>query len=169
MDKQIQARLVLAENPDMVFNEVVRITIERGDLAFWLKFTSEWGGALYFLDEKNTKQREQGAISEEEYEFSRRTYRLGLITLSGLYDKLKVWSEREAGDYAFSMDMLECYFIPAYLQDYSEMNAVAKKQGRQYVQLVLQALENQGKPEEKLESIRQLVHEYIKNMHTYVK
>lgn len=171
MEKNKQVQTMLTGNPDVVFEEALRITIANQDIDFWLKFASEWGGVLYFMDDKNTKQFEQGVIDEGEYEFSRRTYRLGLITVTGLYDKLKEWSHSSSsgGDYTYSMDSLECYFIPAYLKDYSGANAAAKKQGETYIQLILSAMEQQDKLEDKLGSIQELVHEYITNMHQYVK
>ncbi|WP_028551091.1 hypothetical protein [Paenibacillus sp. UNC451MF] len=168
MDSNLQA--MLSENPDMVFEEVVTITIDKDDMDFWLKFTSEWGGVLYYLDERNSRQHEQGHIGQDQYEFIRRTYRLGLITTTGLHDKLKL-SKDEAGEdeYAFSMDSLECYFIPAYLREYCSSNNVLKALGEKYIQSMLQGLESYGKPEEKLASIQQLVEEYITNMHNYAK
>ncbi|MFE5318606.1 hypothetical protein ACFQ88_07860 [Paenibacillus sp. NPDC056579] len=171
MDNKKQVQAMLTENPDMVFDEVIQITIAGQDIAFWLKFASEWGGVLYFMDDKNTKQFEQGIIGQGEYEFSRRTYRLGLITVTGLYDKLTAWSKQNGsgGDYTYGMDSLECYFIPAYLKDYSGANAVVKKQGEAYIQSIQQALGQQDKLEDKLGRIQELVHEYIANMHQYVK
>jgi len=170
MDKK-QIQTMLSENPDIVFDEVIRIAIANEDIPFWLKFASEWGGALYFMDDKNAKQYEQGVIKEGEYEFARRTYRLGLITVTGLYDKLKEWSESNPNStgYSCSLDSLECYFLPAYLKDYSGANAAAKKQGEAYIQAILNALEKRGQLEDKLGGIRDLVQEYIANMHLYVK
>lgn len=128
------------------------------------------GGVLYYLDERNARQHEQGLIGQEQYEFIRRTYRLGLITTTGLYDKLKQ-SMEEAGevDYTFSMDSLECYFIPAYLREYCSSNEALKRLEEKYVQSMMRGLESYGKPEEKLASIQQLVEEYITNMHSYAK
>ncbi|WP_282937128.1 hypothetical protein [Paenibacillus sp. RC67] len=168
MDSNVQA--MLSENPDVVFDEVVKITIDEQDMDFWLKFSSEWGGVLYYLDERNARQHEQGLIGQEQYEFIRRTYRLGLITTTGLYDKLKQ-SMEEAGevDYTFSMDSLECYFIPAYLREYCSSNEALKRLEEKYVQSMMRGLESYGKPEEKLASIQQLVEEYITNMHSYAK
>ncbi|GAA4837424.1 hypothetical protein GCM10023310_13690 [Paenibacillus vulneris] len=173
MDSNMQVQAMLSENPDIVFDEVVSIIIDHSDIEFWLKFTSEWGGILYYLDERSKRQHEQGLIGQEQYEFIRRTYRLGLITTTGLYDKMKQ-SKDEAGeagdaDYTFSMDSLECYFIPAYLKEYCSSSEALKKLGDKYIQAMTQALESYGHPEEKLASIQRLVEEYITNMHKYAK
>lgn len=170
MDSNEKVQKMLTENPDRVFDEILKITIESSDMDFWLKFTSEWGGVLYYLDERSRRQHEQGIIGPEQYEFIRRTYRLGLITTTGLYDKLKQ-SKEETGEaeYAFSMDSLECYFIPAYLREYCGSNESLKKLGEKYIQSMMQGLGSYGKPEEKLAEIQQLVEEYITNMHKYAK
>lgn len=167
-----EARQRLSEDPDVVFAETLRLDIAREDIEFWLKFASEWGGALYLLDEKNTRLAERGDVSPEEHEYAKRTYRLGMITLSGLYDKLKAWSETQPGDpYLFVMDHLECFFIPGYLDDYSRVHPAGKARCEAYIQRMLEALASDGEETLKLkvEGIQVLVQEYIRNLHRYAQ
>ncbi|UUZ82527.1 hypothetical protein LJK88_50780 [Paenibacillus sp. P26] len=169
LSPKARAQTILSKNPDHVFEEAMRVTIDAGDIDFWLKFASEWGGALYLLDEKNTRRYDKGDISQEEFEYSKRTYRLGLITLSGFYDKLKAWTEAEKGDYLFTMDHLESYFIPSYLDDYSRVYAGGKAQCEAYIQRMVEALSAGGDLKRRVEDIQALVQEYIHHMHLYAR
>ncbi|PUA39550.1 hypothetical protein C8Z91_08980 [Paenibacillus elgii] len=165
-----EAKAKLAANPDIMFEELQTIAIRREDADFWKKFASEWGGALYLLDEKNFKQFEREEIDPQAFEFARRTYRLGLITLSALYDKLRAWSDSNPQeDYRLNMNVLECYFLPSYLDDYGRAYAPGKKQGQAYVEAIRQAFGEDGALEQKAEALQALVHEYIERLHVYAK
>jgi hypothetical protein len=162
-----EAKMALSDNPDVVFEEVIKIKIKTDDFDFWLKFSSEWGGVLYLMDEKNAKQLEENQISEQEYEFSRRSFRLGLITLSTFYDQLKAWADSKTEDYIFSMNTLDCFYMPVYLNDYVQFNKIAQEQCEVYTQAILYVLGGQGDLKARVEAVENLVQEYIENIHLY--
>jgi hypothetical protein len=162
-----QAKKQLAANPDSIFDEVIRIRIKKEDIAFWMRFSSEWGGVLYVLDERNTKQRESGHLTEEAYELTRRSLRLGMITLSELYDKLKAWSEERDEEYVYSMNTLECFYMPVYLNDFEQIRKAEQSYCEIYTQVILHQLSKQGELEERLQAIEALVKEYTQHIHLY--
>ncbi|MDQ1913086.1 hypothetical protein RAC89_22080 [Paenibacillus sp. GD4] len=157
----------LSDNPDVVFNEMIRIIIKAEDFDFWLRFSSEWGGVLYVFDERNTKQLEAGHITEEAHENTRRSLRLGMITLSGLYDALKAWSDQHQEDYIYSMNTLDCFYIPVYLNDFEQIRKSDSDKCGIYTQVILHQLSKQGELKERLASIEETVKEYTANIHLY--
>lgn len=162
-----QAKGQLAKNPDSIFDEVVKIIIKKDDIPFWMRFTSEWGGVLYVFDERNTKQREVGQLTEEAFELTRRSLRLGMITLSELYDKLKAWSEERDEDYLYSMNTLDCFYMPVYLNDFEQIRKAEQTYCEIYTQVILHQLSKQGELEDRLKAIEALVKEYTLNIHLY--
>lgn len=166
-----QARRTLASNPDVVFGDVMTMEIPPENAPFWLRFTSEWGGALYLLDETNAKRRERGMIAEEDFEYNRRTYRLGLITLSGLYDRLKAWQEggEKGRPFAYAMNSLDCYFVPAYLADYSRVHEAGKEVCDAFIAEVMQRLGGGDEGRREFEALDVLVGEYVRGIHLYAR
>ncbi|AEI39439.1 hypothetical protein [Paenibacillus mucilaginosus] len=166
-----QARRTLALNPDVVFGEVMTMEIAPEDAPLWLRFTSEWGGALYLLDETNAKRHERGMIGDEAFEYNRRTYRLGLITLSGLYDRLKGWQEGEGKvrPFAFAMNSLDCYFVPAYLADYSRVHEAGKEVCDAFIAEVMHRLDGGDEVRKEFEALDVLVGEYVRGIHLYAR
>ncbi|MNI10024.1 hypothetical protein D3C73_631160 [compost metagenome] len=171
---RLQAKKLLAANPDIVFDERVRIEIPVEDVPFWLRFSSEWGGAVYLLDETNNTRVEHGLITQEHYEFSKRTYRLGLIILSGLYDQLKAWQDGLAQPstdhketYVYEMNTLDCFFIPAYLDDFSRIQTMDKESCEKYIQLILVQLTSKTTIDEAVHAIETMADEYIRNIHLW--
>ncbi|WP_054797485.1 MULTISPECIES: hypothetical protein [unclassified Paenibacillus] len=164
-----EARRLLAANPDLVFDERIRIDIGTKDADFWLKFASEWGGALYLLDETNKKRHENGLIDPTSYEYARRTYRLGLITLSELYDKLKAWNggDERAEPYVYAMNSLDCFFVPAYLEDFSRVQPSLKPACDEAVGRILTQLAGKADLEDVSEALNAMVGQYIRHMHEY--
>ncbi|WP_409341923.1 hypothetical protein [Paenibacillus sp. MBLB4367] len=166
-----EAARMLAANPDLVFDERIRIDIPGEDAEFWLKFASEWGGALYLLDETNKKRYEKQLIEPAQYEYARRTYRLGLIALSQLYDLLKAWNEGEDRSlpFVYVMSSLDCYFIPAYLEDFSRVQPSLKNECDCYVRLVMDKLASKASIDDAISALQTMVGEYIRNIHVYAK
>ncbi|WP_190287537.1 hypothetical protein [Paenibacillus darwinianus] len=161
----------LEANPDLVFEQAVKIDVELADADFWLTFTAEWGGALHMLDQTNAKRFELGTIDEKQYEYSRRTYRLGQIVLSELYDRLRAWSEGEdaAPICRLPLSMLDCYFIPAYLHDFGQSRPELKPLCKSYMEKVRQALTGSGSAplEETVRLLDETVGTYIRELHRY--
>ncbi|MCZ8522628.1 MULTISPECIES: SRPBCC family protein [Paenibacillus] len=167
-----QARRTLAADPDVVFGEVMTMEIDPADGPFWLRFASEWGGALYLLDETNAKRYEKGMVDEGAYEYNRRSYRLGLITLSSLYDRLKAWQEGdESREKAFSygMNSLDCYFVPAYLTDYSRVQESDKGVCDAFIAEIMRRLDGGGEGKKEFEALDVLVGEYVRGIHLYAR
>lgn len=166
-----EARRLLAANPDLVFDERIRIDILPADAAFWLKFASEWGGALYLLDETNKKRYEKELIDQTQYEYARRTYRLGMIALSNLYDLLKAWQESDDREvpFAYAMSSLDCYFIPAYLEDFRGVQPSLKENCDRYIRLVMEKLSGKASIEDAISALQTMVGEYIRSIHLYAK
>lgn len=168
---QDEARQLLRNRPDLVFDELLTLEIDLQDVQLWLGFAAEWGGALHLMDEMNTRRIEAGLIGEADGEFVSRTYRLGTVVLSGLYDRLALRqsADREAGSESFryAMNALDCYFIPAYLDDYGRMHAQRKDDCRRYIAAVRARLEQTAPLEEAAASLQTVVQEYIRNLHHY--
>ncbi|WP_281889767.1 hypothetical protein [Paenibacillus sp. YYML68] len=166
-----EARRLLAANPDLVFEERIRLTLEKADAEFWLKFALEWGGALYLLDETNKKRYEKGLIEHDAYEYARRTYRLGLITLSQLYDGLKEWEAagHNPATYTYSMNSIDCSFIPAYLDDFSRVHAAGAESCARWIEAIRQQLSALGPSDEAARAIHTMVSEYITHIHLYAE
>lgn len=169
MESAEEAKRLLESNPDLVFDERIRIEIGTEEADFWLKFASEWGGALYLLDETNKKRYENGLMDETAYEYARRTYRLGLITLSELYDKLKAWNDGEEriGSFVYAMNSLDCYFVPAYLEDFSRVQPSLKASCDAAVEHILSQLAGKAALEVVSEALNAMVGQYIRHMHEY--
>lgn len=165
------ARLRLLANPDLVFEEIIRLTIRAADADYWLTFASEWGGAVYLLDEKNTKRYERGELPHETYEIVRRTYRLGLMTLSALYDRLKAWKDGGAADdYTLSLNQIDCYLLPGYLHDYCGLQAASLRTvGEAYMQRMSEAFGEGETRVARVEALHTLVQEYIEQLHWYAR
>ncbi|PZD94555.1 hypothetical protein DNH61_16435 [Paenibacillus sambharensis] len=164
-DSETEARALFEANPDYVFEPRLTLHIEPEAAGFWISFSSEWGGALYLMDETNRKRYENGMIGEQHYEYAKRSYRLGLIRLTELHDSLAAWqSESGQGSYSFRMHTLDCFFIPAYLQDYAKMHPGRKEQCGQIVQLIRDKLSEDGTLEEKARSIEVLAATYIRHL-----
>ncbi|CAM4338103.1 hypothetical protein [Paenibacillus tarimensis] len=167
-DSEEEARAALEANPDYVFEPRLIVEIEPETAGFWTSFSSEWGGALYLMDETNRKRYENGMIDEQHYEYAKRSYRLGLIGLTELHDRLAAWQSGSGeGAYPFQMHTLDCFFIPAYLQDYGKMHPGKKEQCGQIVQLIRDKLSEKGTLEETARSIEILAVTYITHLHEY--
>ncbi|SDE23923.1 hypothetical protein SAMN02799630_02967 [Paenibacillus sp. UNCCL117] len=164
-----EARRLLDESPDIVFEERLRLEIDEEAAGFWMKFTAEWGGALYLLDETNKKRYEHGLLDEESYEWARRCYRLGLIGLSELYDRLKAWTEEENRDerFLYAMNSIDCFLVPGYLDDYSRVHEAGADLCRHWIGEIRERLSSQAPIEEAVAAIHTMASEYIKRMHLY--
>jgi hypothetical protein len=165
-----EARQLLDANPDLIFEERIRIEIPSKFAEFMLKFSSEWGGTLYLLDEMNQKRYENGMLDHSEYEYARRTYRLGLITLSTLYDNLKAWydnTENHTSSYFYSMNSLDCFFIPGYMEDYNRVHPAGQSISDMLINEIKLALSGPTSIEEAVRAIETMVGEYIRNIHLY--
>lgn len=164
-----EARKLLTANPDLIFEDSMVMELSGGDIDFMLKFSSEWGGTLYLLDEMNKKRYENGLLEQEEYEYARRSYRLGLITLSTLYDKLKAWTEGEDSSqpYIYAMNLLDCFFVPGYMLDYCMVHPADKETGERLVQMMKARLSSGSAIEEAVSAIEAMVGEYIRHIHVY--
>jgi hypothetical protein len=165
------AREALAANPDLVFESVTTLPILAKDAALWTDFSAEWGGVLYLMEEMNRKRFEQGLIDEDAYEYARRTYRLGMIVLSELHDRLQVWragGDREA-PYAWELHVLDCYFISGYLDDYGRAHPADKPVCRGYVEKLREQIS--GGDDAVLETaavrLAAVAGAYIRDMHIY--
>ncbi|WP_235941497.1 hypothetical protein [Paenibacillus puerhi] len=164
-----EARRLLDNNPDLVFEERARVEIPEEAAEFWLKFAGEWGGALYLLDETNKKRYERGLLDEERYEWARRCYRLGLLGLSDLYDRLKPWKEegKSRGRFVYAMNSIDCFLIPGYLDDYSRVHEAGAASCRYWIEAIREQLSRQAPVEEAVSAIHTMVSEYISRMHLY--
>jgi len=170
-ESEEDVRTALAANPDLVFEPRATIEIAQADAALWTDFSAEWGGVLYLMDEMNGKRFEQGLVDEEAYEYARRTYRLGMILLSELHDRLQAWqagSERES-PYGWPLHALDCYLIPGYLDDYGRAHPAKKPACRKYVEALRSSLS--GGEEARLEAaamrLANVAGAYIRGMHVY--
>ncbi|MEK8132170.1 hypothetical protein WMW72_30155 [Paenibacillus filicis] len=164
-----EARKLLEQNPDIVFQERLRLDISEDAAEFWLKFTAEWGGALYLLDETNKKRFEHGLLDEQSYEGLRRTYRLGLITLSELHDRLKAWKEQgmQDGSFVYSMSSIDCFLIPGYLDDFSRVHEAGSDACRYWIDAIRNGLSVKVPIEQAVGAIHAMVSEYILRLHIY--
>lgn len=166
-----EACALLDGRADIVFDELIALEIAREDTGMWRTFAAEWGGALHLMDEMNQRRLEAGLISEAEGEFVSRTYRLGTVVLSSLYDRLAVWEAQTDGagsePYRYAMNTLDCYFVPAYLDDYGRMHPERKQDCRRYVEAVRGQLEREAPLEAAAVSLAAVVQEYIRNLHIY--
>ncbi|HUC91818.1 MAG TPA: hypothetical protein VMS09_07305 [Paenibacillus sp.] len=161
----------LEADPDLVFEQRIAVEVEPAHADFWLTFAAEWGGALHMLDETNAKRFELGTIDESQYEYARRSYRLGQIVLSELYDRLKASSEHGGGAQSFRLPfgMLDCYFVPAYLHDFGQARPDLKPLCKAYIEKVRQALtDNGGAPlEETVRLLDETVGTYIRELRRF--
>jgi len=170
-DSEADVRAALAANPDLVFEPIATIGIATADAALWTDFSAEWGGVLYLLDEVNRKRFEQGLIDEEAYEYARRTYRLGMIVLSELHDRLQAWQAGSGREepFAWEMHALDCYFVAGYLDDYGRANPEKKPACRRYVEALRSTLSegDEARLEAAAARIANVAGAYIRDMHVY--
>ncbi len=170
-ESDADAREALAMNPDLVFEPVTTLQIMAKDAALWTDFTAEWGGVLYLMDEMNRKRFEQGLIDADSCEYARRTYRLGMIVLSELHDRLLVWQAAGDGEAPFEwkLHVLDCYFISGYLDDYGRAHPAKKPVCRGYVEKLRERLS--GGDDAALEAtavrLAAVAGAYIRDMHIY--
>ncbi len=165
------AQEALAANPDLVFDSVTMLQILAKDASLWTDFSAEWGGVLYLMDEMNRKRFEQGMIDEDSYEYARRTYRLGMIVLSELHDRLQAWrvgDEREAS-FEWKLHVLDCYFISGYLDDYGRAHPAKKPICRGYVEKLREQLSggDDASLEKAATRLAAVAGAYIRDMHRY--
>jgi len=170
-ESEADVRAALTANPDLVFEPRAAIGIAQADAALWTDFSAEWGGVLYLMDEMNRKRFEQGTVDEDAYEYARRSYRLGMVVLSELHDRLQAWQAGSGRDapFAWAMHALDCYFIPGYLDDYGRAHPAKKAVCRKYVEELRGMLS--GGDDARLEAaavrLANIAGAYIRDMHVY--
>lgn len=156
-----QAKTVIYDDSEIINKEVTAIKIKKEDIEFWNKFLLDWTSALDIMYKHEKELFEQGQFNAEDYDFNKRTYDLGLTTLAILFDQLREWKDTEDSNFIYRMNAMDCYFIPAYLDDYKAVNKLTADKCDLYVQVILHALSLNGNLDERLDTIEALVDEYI--------
>lgn len=156
-----QAKIAIYDDSEIVNREVIKIKIKYDDIGFWSKFLMDWSIALEQMHKRDKKLLEQGSLKKEDYEVNKKTRDLALTTLAILNNELIEWIDTENSDFIYKMNAMDCYFIPAYLDDYKTVNKLMESRCETYIQAMLHALSLSGNLDERLEAIETLMDEYI--------
>ncbi|MFD2672648.1 hypothetical protein [Marinicrinis sediminis] len=175
-DFRAQIKLALLDHPDLVFDEMIRIQILPPHIPDWLSFLKEWAGVLVTMEQHVTEAYQSKQLDEQAYEFSRRSYRLGMHTINQLFEDLQAFHQEQeqkgtAEAYLYRMNAADCYFIPAYLDDYSQQQKLVRPMAEAYIQAILTGFREEGdeSAEKRLLHLQLLMQEYLTHLHVFAK
>lgn len=169
-DIKEEAAKTLLKNPDVVFEEMMRLPIERDDLAFWKMFVARWQGSLKYLDDLNESSKSTDEVEQVKYEYSKRSYRLGFLVLDAIYYAVDQWEKcEEKSPLQLKLDALHCYFLPAYLADYGSLHPEEKQRAEKYIEQIASHFSERGDAQSCLNALHMIVQQYIENMHIYAQ
>lgn len=164
-----QAKMAINENPDVVYDTVTKFIIKREDFEFWSNFLTGFGAAIPQLYEKDKKAYKDGKISNEDFEFSKKSHELSMTAFARALSDLKTHEENESGDFIYNLNSIDCYFVPAFLEDYYLVYPLEKEKCELYITVFLHALNHSGSAEsveERIDAIAELVGEFIDQYET---